>query len=304
MNRARAVAILLLLPLFGGAPRPSGEAWRRVGEPSGVTIDPQGGLQLSVSDDRSIAGALSTGSVTLSGGAVLVTATVAHAAPGAVTFALIDAESGDSVAHWRTPRAVEAPTQVSTVLEVTNDTPWARLFVGAHGVASTARVTDVRFTPTRRGVDVRPASYGAVVDGDRSAGQVFRATGRKLDAVTFRLRQLGLDQPDGPELRVAVYAWLGPERGRSERPLAERLVPRRMAPPVGAGEIEVTVPFGTSFTPGQPYLLEFSPAGPCKPSAAFLLYCGEDSYPHGFRCENGAPTPDRWDLHLRTFESQ
>lgn len=310
MTLRRTAGVLLLFPLLGLAPPTPRDAaspggWKRVGDASATQVDAAAGkVTLNVADDRSIAGALSAGTVALAGGAVVVTADVSAAPAGGVTFAVVHAASGDSLAHWRTPRAIDAPTRLSAVLEIPSPAAAAagKVFVGTHHAASTAALSGVQFTPTRKGMAAYNANYGALVDGGRSAGQVFRATGRKLDAVVFRVRKLELDQPDGPDLRVAVYAWLGP-KGRGERPLAERLVPRRMVPPVGGGEIEVAVPFGTSITPGQPYLLEFSPAGPCEPSETFLLYCGDDNYPHGFRCENGTATPDKWDLYLQTFES-
>lgn len=310
MSRLRAAAAVLILPLLGLAPpRDAGgpQGWKRVGDPAAAKVDPAAGrVTLSVSDDRTIAGALSAGTVSLAGSAVVVSADVSAAPAGGVTFAVVDAASGDSLAHWRSPRPIDAPTRITAVLELADApaTASGRVFVGTHHAASTADISGVQVAPTRKRMAAYNATYGALVDGSRSAGQVFRAGGRKLDAVVFRVRQLGLDHPDGPDLRVAVYAWRGPDKGRGDRPLVERLVPRRMVPPVGSGEIEVAVPFGTSITPGQPYFLEFSPAGPCDPSAAFLLYCGDDSYPHGFRCENGAATADKWDLYLRTFESE
>jgi hypothetical protein len=295
---------MLVVPLLGVAEAPS-RGWTRVGEPAAVAIDPDHStIRLSVTDDRSIAGGLSNGTVSVAGGAVLITAEVAGAPEGGVTFALVDAGTGDSLAHWRSTRAIDAPTRVAAVLETTPTSQPARVFVGTHRAPSSGEVSDIQFTATRKNVNVLTASYGALVDADRTAGQVFRATGRKLDAVAFRIRQLNADQSNGPDLRVALYAWHA-SKGRGDRPLAERLLPRALIPPVGStGEIEVTVAFGTALTAGREYLVEWSPAGPCAPPEAFLLYGGDDRYPHGFRCENGGATPDRWDLYLQTFESQ
>lgn len=304
MTPRRLLCLVLVAPLLGVAEAPS-RGWTRVGGPAAVAIDPdRSTIRLSVTDDRSIAGALSNGTVSVAGGAVLITAEVAGAPEGGLTFAIVDAGTGDSLAHWRSTRAIDAPTRVAAVLEAAPTSQPARLFVGTHRAPSSAEVADVQFTPTRKNVDILTASYGALVDADRAAGQVFRATGRKLDAVAFRIRQLNADQPNGPDLRVALYAWQGP-KGRGDRPVAERLLPRRLVPPAGStGEVEVAVAFGTPLTAGREYLVEWSPAGPCSSSEAFLLYGGEDRYPRGFRCENGSATPDRWDLYLQTFESR
>ena len=297
---------------------PSIAGWTPAGETDAICIEKDGGVVLAASDGQH-AGILSD-SLLLppESDAVWVDCEVEKVDAQGLTLAVVDDETGESIAYYQNPVRIDSLASFSVLLRLERTPRGVRIFAGTHGRASTARFRVTVVRPVRTGVAIHRLIYGVRIGApeDNMAGQVFMATGTALEGIMILLRPIvPAESHDG--LRVRLYAWNGSlENSRIAAPLAETLVPSRLLDGKRRSEKSVNgegnAPFESSIhrlaislrattIPGKLYLLDLAAVGSNPPKSCYTSYAWVDSYDSGFMLKSGRNSS--WDLYLETYDA-
>lgn len=290
----------MLCPTLATSEVPKG--LQPVGAVACVSVERDGSVVLEASA-RETAGVVSAPMELPEGtDAVMVQAIIEGAAARSVTLSVHESGSGDPLAYWQNPLAMDEPAAVTALLRLTRRAESVRLFVGTHERASSAVIHDLRWFPLRGAASHHSLMYGAGVDRSRTVGQTFTASGRQLAGIQLRTRNPVLTGDVRPDLDVRLYAWQGhPSKTRRTPPLAQTRVPARLIPAGPPGvDADVMVPLAAPTEPGQRYFIELSGANFIDKEQRFLLWCGPDGYPGGDLYRKDRQY--QWDLHMDIYE--
>ena len=312
------IKIYMLLLLILSAAAWTEIVWVPAGASDKVSILQEGIIRISA-PDASKAGVLS-GLIQIPSDvdAILVEAYVAKTDARSLTLTVHDGDTGDTLGYWQNPLPIVTETHVAAVLSVSHNTSQIRLFAGTDNQVSTAEIRNIKWKPLRRSMRYKYGIYGALINGEWSKRQTFKATDSQLGAVVFRVRQLKDYFPDGPNLAVRLYKWQdNMAQSISQGPLAETIIPRGQIPGTLegvteeldlaatyiSGSRELSVPLSAPMVSGETYVLELAVDGKCEPDQGFLSWCWLDGYPDGQLFDNNSTRGNNLDLQLEVYNA-
>jgi len=181
------------------------DRWLFVGKKDSVERLEDGIFQIHGSSENHAGVMSSSRPAPESANAVLIEAT-AECDAKSLTFAALDAKTGESIGYWSNPLAARSDTRLAAVLNLSAQPKAIRIFVGSHGQAGKVRVSKIEWRFLRSGMKHSSAVYGMRIDSTRSVRQTFRATVDRIGAVSFRIRQ-AKGFAERPDLVARLYRW-------------------------------------------------------------------------------------------------